>query len=74
MRTYVRMSFHSEGSSPLEVLEVMRALGFEEAMGINDFVYKWKDRTTIDDVIRMTTDMHKRLKGLDVSYEITTIS
>jgi len=74
MRTYVRMTFHSEGSSPLEVLDVMHALGFEEAMGIHDFVYKWKDRTSIGDVIRMTTEMHKRLKGMDVSYEITTIS
>jgi hypothetical protein len=74
MRTYVRMTFHSEGASPLTVLEAMRALGFEEAMGIHDFVYKWKDRTTIDDVIQLTTRMHERLKGLDVSYEITTIS
>jgi hypothetical protein len=74
MRTYVRMTFHSEGASPTDVLHVMRELGFEEAMGIHDFVYKWKDRTTIDDVIRLTTQMHSRLKGLDVSYEITTIS
>ena len=74
MRTYVRMTFHSEGASPLAVLEAMRGLGFEEAMGIHDFVYKWKDRTTIDEVIQLTTKMHERLKGLDVSYEITTIS
>ena len=74
MRTYVRMTFHSEGASPLKVLESMRALGFEEAMGIHDFVYKWKNRTTIDDVIQLTTKMHEQLKGLDVSYEITTIS
>ena len=74
MRTYVRMTFHSEGASPLKVLDVKRSLGFEEAMGIHDFVYKWKDRTTLDEVIRLTTSMHERLKGLDVSYEITTIS
>ena len=74
MRTYVRMTFHSEGASPTDVRSVMSALGFEEAMGIHDFVYKWKDTTTIDEVIRLTTQMHERLKGLDVSYEITTIS
>ncbi len=74
MRTYVRMIFHSEGASPVTVLEAMRGLGFEEAMGIHDFVYKWKDRTTIADVIRLTTQLHERLKGLNVSYEITTIS
>ncbi|HLN52047.1 MAG: hypothetical protein ACLQD9_08560 [Thermoplasmata archaeon] len=74
MRTYVRMSFHSEGASPSKVLDAMRALGFEESMGLHDFVYKWKERTTIEDVIQLTTKMHERLKGLDVSYEITTIS
>ena len=74
MRTYVRMTFHSEGASPSKVLEAMRGLGFEESMGMHDFVYKWKDRTTIDDVVRLTTKMHEQLNGLDVSYEITTIS
>lgn len=74
MRTYVRMTFHSEGASPLKVLETMRTLGFEESMGMHDFVYKWKETTEIGEVIRLTTKMHERLKGLDVSYEITTIS
>ncbi len=74
MRTYVRMTFHSEGANPLKVLEAMRTLGFEESMGMHDFVYKWKEKATLDDVLRLMTDMHERLKGLDVSYEITTIS
>ena len=74
MRTYVRMTFHSEGASPLKVLEVMRSLGFEESMGLHDFVYKWKEKTSVDDVIRLMTEMHGRLRGLDVNYEITTIS
>jgi len=74
MRTYVRMSFHSEGASPVKVLDTMRALGFEESMGLHDFVYKWKEQTTIEEVIQLTAKMHERLKGLDVNYEITTIS
>ncbi len=74
MRTYVRMTFHSEGADPLSVLKVMRDLGFEESMGMHDFVYKWKEKATLDEVIRLVTDMHRRMKGLDVNYEITTIS
>jgi hypothetical protein len=74
MRTYVRMTFHSEGASPLKVIETMRGLGFEESMGMHDFVYKWKDATSIDEVARLMTEMHERLRGLDVNYEITTIS
>ena len=74
MRTYVRMTFHSEGANPLRVLEAMKTLGFEESMGMHDFVYKWKEKASLEEIIRLTSDMHERLKGLDVHYEITTIS
>ena len=52
----------------------MRDLGFEESMGMHDFVYKWKDKASIEEVLRLITDMHDRIKGLNVNYEITTIS
>ena len=74
MRTYVRMTFHSEGADPTKVLEVMRSVGFEESMGMHDFVFKWKEKATLDDVIHLVTTMHERLKGLDVNYELTTIA
>jgi hypothetical protein len=74
MRTYVRMIFSSEGAAPQKVVRVMRDLGFEESMGMHDFVYKWKDKASIDEVLRLVTDMHDRIKGLNVNYEITTIS
>ena len=74
MRTYVRTIFHSEGASPSAVLKVMHELGFEESMGMHDFVYRWKDKANFEEVIQLVTHMHDRLKGLDVQYEITTIS
>ena len=74
MRTYVRMTFHSEGANPIKVLDAMRALGFEESMGMHDFVYKWKNRANLDEVLNMVTEMHRRMKGLQVNYEVTTIT
>ncbi|MCI4351322.1 MAG: hypothetical protein L3K15_07405 [Thermoplasmata archaeon] len=74
MRTYVRMIFSSEGADPQSVLKVMREIGFEESMGMHDFVYKWKEKASLDEVIRLTTEMHQKMKGLKVSYEITTIA
>jgi hypothetical protein len=74
MRTYVRMIFHSEGASPSDVVKVMREMGFEEAMGMHDFVYKWKNRPSIEDVLRLVNAMHGRMKGLGVNYEVTTIA
>ena len=74
MRTYVRMIFSSEGADPQAGLKVMREIGFEESMGMHDFVYKWKEKASLDEVIRLTTEMHQKMKGLKVSYEITTIA
>ena len=74
MRTYVRMIFNSEGANPQDVVRIMRQIGFEESMGMHDFVYKWKNRATLDEVLNLVTDMHQRMKGLHVNYEVTTIS
>ena len=74
MRTYVRMIFHSEGSDPNSVLNVMRELGFEQSMGMHDFVYTWKERASLDEVLKLVSTMHGRIKGMDVNYEITTVS
>lgn len=74
MRTYVRMIFHSEGAEPAAVLSVMRELGFEQSLGLHDFVYSWKERATFDQVLELVSTMHRRIKGLNVNYEITTVS
>ncbi|HTT34890.1 MAG TPA: hypothetical protein VMH78_03345 [Thermoplasmata archaeon] len=74
MRTYVRTIFHSEGADPLTLLEVMRGLGFEQSMGLHDFVYSWKERAGLDDVLKLVSEMHRRMKGLDVHYEVTTVT
>jgi hypothetical protein len=74
MRTYVRMIFQSEGAGPRAVLLAMRELGFEESMGMHDFVYRWKEQSPFEEVIALVTRMHERLNGMKVSYEITTIS
>ncbi len=74
MRTYVRMIFNSEGANPQQIVSLMRQMGFEESMGMHDFVYKWKDRASLDEVLKLVSDMHTRMKGLQVNYEVTTIS
>jgi len=74
MRTYVRVIFNSEGADPQEVTRVMRDLGFEESMGMHDFVYKWKNRASIEEVLNLISTMHARIKGLHLNYEVTTIA
>jgi hypothetical protein len=73
MRTYVRMIFYTEGVSPRDVVPIMRSLGFEESLGMHDFVYKWKRKVKMDEVLEVIHKMHERLKGKKIGYEVTTV-
>lgn len=73
MRTYVRMIYNTEGASPRASVGIMDKLGFEPALGTHDFVYKWKSKTEINDVLELIEAMHTSLKGMNISYEITTV-
>ena len=59
MRTYVRVVFSSEGAGPQDVVKVMRELGFEESLGMHDFVYKWKNKAAIDEVLKLVSNMRQ---------------
>lgn len=74
MRTYVRMLFNSEGAEPGDIVGLMQDLGFEPSLGTHDFVYVWNGKkTAIDEVLALIGKMHKKMKGLNLSYEITTV-
>ena len=73
MRTYVRTIHNSEGASPKAIIDLMQKLGFEPALGTHDFVYKWKSKTEIKDILDLIENMHGSMKGLNVSYEVTTV-
>jgi len=68
------MIFNSEGADPLSVRELMHDLGFQESMGLHDFVYTWKERSSLDDVLKLVSSMHRRMRGLNVHYEVTTVA
>lgn len=73
MRTYVRMIFNTEGSGPRAVAKIMEELGFEPALGTHDFVYKWKKKTELNEVLDLIEKMHSSMKGMNLSYEVTTV-
>ncbi|MHA2407782.1 MAG: hypothetical protein ACXACA_05385 [Candidatus Ranarchaeia archaeon] len=73
MKTYVTITFNSEGAEPLKIVEVMRELGFDASFGQHDFVYNWKEPVPIESVMNFLNKVHSRLKGLNFQYTITTI-
>jgi len=74
MKTYLTITFNSEGSSPSEVKDQLMNLGFKAAKGSYDFLYEWdKDEVTLDDLVWFADKVHAALKEYNVLFSIETI-
>ncbi len=73
MKTYLTIWFNSEGASPSEVVERLRAMGFKPMKGYYDHVYDWKKKVTIEDILQLSDALHETLRGLKVIYKLETV-
>lgn len=73
MKTYLTIWFNSEGASPSEVVERLRAMGFKPMRGYYDHVYDWKKEVTIEDILQLSDALHETLRGLKVIYKLETV-
>jgi hypothetical protein len=73
LKTYLTIWFNSEGGSPSEVVERLRAMGFRPIKGYYDHVYDWKKKVTLEDIFQLSDALHQTLKGLRVMYKLETV-
>lgn len=74
MKTYLKIMFNSEGSSPSDVKEQLLNMGFKATKGNYDFVYEWdKESTDIDELLWFADKVHSTLKKNNVYFTIETI-
>ena len=73
LKTYLTIWFNSEGAAPSEVVQRLRAMGFEPIKGYYDHVYDWRKKVTIDDILQLSDAVHQTLKGLKVTYKLETV-
>ena len=74
MKTYLKLILNSEGASPMQVVAVLKKHGFEPAIGIHDLEKNWgKEKKEVAEVLDFIEKVHMALKGMNISYEITTI-
>lgn len=73
MKTYLKIMFNSEGSSPSEVKNQLLNMGFKATKGNYDFVYDWnKDTANVDELIWFADKVHSTLKKSKVHFTIET--
>ena len=74
MKTYLKIMFNSEGSSPSDVKEQLLNMGFKATRGDYDFVYEWdKESTDIEELLWFADKVHSTLKKNSVYFTIETI-
>ena len=75
--TYMSVIFHSRGASPIEVLKIMKGLGWKPMFGGYDFAYEWDIDFTIDEksfqeYCEHINILHNRMENLNISYTLKT--
>jgi hypothetical protein len=75
--TYLNLIFHSRGASPIDVLKIMKGLGWKPLFGNYDFSYEWDiDFTENDETFQEYCEhiniLHNRLENLNISYTLRT--
>lgn len=74
MKTYLKIIFNSEGSSPSEVKNQLLNMGFKATKGNYDFVYEWKKESAkVDELVWFADKVHSTLKKSNVYFTLETI-
>ncbi|MEM0129016.1 MAG: hypothetical protein QXG65_02465 [Thermoplasmata archaeon] len=73
METYLRVTFDSEGAAPSEIADRLLALGFQPTQGNYDFVYDWKGPASPEQIVDLSDELTRRLRGYGVRFEIETV-
>ena len=73
MKTFIRLTFNSEGGKPSDVIDRLCMLGFNPVRGRQDLVYEWDRNANVQDAIWFADKVHTVLEGLNVQYELETL-
>lgn len=73
METYLRVTFDSEGAKPSEIADRLHAIGFQPTQGNYDFVYDWKGAASAEQILDLSDELTRRLRGYGVRFEVETI-
>ena len=73
METYLRVTFDSEGAKPSEIADRLRTSGFQPTQGNYDFVYDGQAPANREQVLDLSDEVCRRLRGYRVRIEIETV-
>lgn len=74
MKTYLTITFTTEGGSPSDVSTALQGIGFRPITGNYDFVYEWPKRTIKPtEALALADRVQATLKGMKVLFKVETV-
>lgn len=59
-------------AKPSEIAKKLEELGFKTSIGRYDFVYKWKEKPTKDDILHLADKVSGLLEGSGSTFKLET--
>ena len=73
MKTYVEVIVSTEGEKASVITDKFFDMGFKTTFGQHDFVYNWKEKATLHEVLKFVDKVQLKLKGTGALLKFTTI-
>jgi hypothetical protein len=74
MKTYLTITFTTEGGRPSEVSSLLQGIGFKPMTGNYDFVYSWpKKAVDPSETLDLADLVQATLKGMKVLFKFETV-
>ena len=73
METYLRVTFSSEGAKPSAIADRLRSCGFAPTQGNYDFVYDWQGSANREQILDLSDELSRQLRGFRILFEIETV-
>lgn len=74
MKTYLTVTFNSEGTMPSKVNDILMSMGFQPITGNYDYVYDWGAKSNIKEILWFGDKVHAALKGTKVFFKLETVT
>jgi hypothetical protein len=73
VKTYLSIWFNTNGEKPSDVVRKLETLGFKATRGNYDHVYDWGKIVDTDEIIRLSDNLQKSLRGSQVLFKLETM-
>ncbi len=73
VKTFVWLWFSSEGANPSDIGDRLTSMGFKPGKGFYDYVYYWRTKPDVMDLVELAKKVQLTLRGTNVFYKLETV-